>query len=164
MSARRSPKPFSEQKRTDPRAARLAALAHLARRDFAIEELRGRLCSQGFEREAVGAAIAELTHERILDDARYAQNFVMYRARRGQGPQRIAAELRKHALAEALLEAALASGPDWGALAQEVRRGRFGAQPPKSWPEKARQARFLQYRGFSADDIRAATGAHFDRD
>jgi regulatory protein len=35
---------------------------------------------------------------------------------------------------------------------------------PESWPEKARQARFLQYRGFSSDHIRAALGADFDSD
>jgi len=30
---------------------------------------------------------------------------------------------------------------------------------PKRWPEKAREARFLQYRGFSTDHIRSALGA-----
>ena len=56
-----------------------------------------------------------------------------------------------------LAEAALADGPDWAALARQVRQGRFGARPPADWREKARQARFLQYRGFSSDHIRAAT-------
>jgi SOS response regulatory protein OraA/RecX len=39
-----------------------------------------------------------------------------------------------------------------------VCRAKFGAQPAASWAQKARRARFLQYRGFSADHIRAATG------
>jgi SOS response regulatory protein OraA/RecX len=41
---------------------------------------------------------------------------------------------------------------------------RFGPQPPQNWPEQARQARFLQYRGFSMDQIRAATGASVEAD
>jgi SOS response regulatory protein OraA/RecX len=36
---------------------------------------------------------------------------------------------------------------------------RFGAAPPRSWPDKARRMRFLQYRGFATDDIRSALGA-----
>jgi len=40
-----------------------------------------------------------------------------------------------------------------------VRARRFGAEVPADWREKARQARFLQYRGFSADHIRSALGA-----
>ena len=41
---------------------------------------------------------------------------------------------------------------------------RFGADLPDTWPEKAKQARFLQYRGFSGDQIRAALGPDFDPD
>jgi regulatory protein len=75
---------------------------------------------------------------------------------------RIAADLRRHGLAGELIEAALASGPDWHELARIARIARFGPKPPGSWAEKARQARFLQYRGFSSDHIRAATGADPD--
>ena len=63
-----------------------------------------------------------------------------------------------------LVEVALAEGPDWRALVTEVRNRKFGPEPPPDWPEKARQARFLQYRGFSSDHIRLALGADFDLD
>jgi len=59
---------------------------------------------------------------------------------------------------------ALATGPDWRILASEVRLRKFGTQEPPGWPEKARQARFLQYRGFSSDHIRSALGADLDLD
>jgi regulatory protein len=72
--------------------------------------------------------------------------------------------LRRHGLPEGLIDAALASGPDWQALARRVRTAKFGRQPPASWADRARQARFLQYRGFSSDHIRAATGADPDLD
>jgi len=143
----------------DAQAARLAAISLLARRDFASRELCERLTRQGFEETTATSVLAELAREGVLDDGRYAQNYVAYRAGRGHGPVRIAAELRRCGLASDLIEAALAGGPDWNALARKVCRGKFGPQPPASWAQRAQQARFLQYRGFSSDHIRAATGA-----
>jgi len=140
----------------------MAAIALLARRDFLCRELTERLRRQGFDEPAAASAVAELVREGVLDEARCAQNYVTYHAGRGQGPIRIAAELRRRGLPKELIEAALASGPDWSALARKVSRAKFGPQPPASWAQRARQARFLQYRGFSSDHIRSATGADPD--
>jgi regulatory protein len=136
----------------------------LARRDYASGELRAKLEQQGYDGPIVAAAVAELTEERVLNDARYAENYVSYHADRGQGPLRIAADLKALGLAGEVIETVLATGPDWRILAREVRVRKFGTQEPPSWPEKARQARFLQYRGFSSDHIRSALGADFDLD
>jgi len=132
-------------------------MALLARRDFTVRELCERLIQRGFEEATAAGAMAELVRDGVLDDGRYAQNYVAYHAGRGQGPLRIAAELRRSGLAADLIEAALETGPDWSALARKVCRAKFGPQAPDSWTERARQARFLQYRGFSSDHIRAAT-------
>jgi regulatory protein len=134
----------------------------LARRDLSSTELRQKLRAKKFDETTTAVVMAELTQEGILDDARFAQNYVAYHARRGQGPLRIAAELRRLGLAASLVDAALAAGPDWRSVALKVRRAKFGLQPPQNWPQKARQARFLQYRGFSSDHIRAATGADLE--
>ena len=142
--------------------ARAVAMTLLARRDFASRELREKLEAQGFAPAAAAQAIADLTRAGVLNDGRYAQNYVAYHAGRGQGPLRIAAELRRSGLAANLIEAALETGPDWSALARKVCRAKFGQQAPDSWTERARQARFLQYRGFSSDHIRAATDADPD--
>jgi len=141
------------------RAARAAALALLARRDYGTAELRAALRARSFEEAVLEELLAALTRERVLDDARFADNYVGYHAGRGQGPLRIAADLRQRGLGEALIESALARESDWTGLARKARRAKFGAQEPRSWPERAKQARFLQYRGFSSDHIRAATGA-----
>jgi regulatory protein len=148
---------------SDLAALRAAAVALLARRDFASVALCERLTAKGFAASAAQEVVAELQREGLLNDERYAQNYVTYHAGRGQGPLRIGAELRRQGLPATLIEAALAQGPDWTALARRVRAARFG-EPPSSWPERARQARFLQYRGFSSDHIRAATGADADLD
>jgi len=149
--------------RTEPEALRAAAVALLARRDFASSVLRERLVAQGFAAANAETVVAELQREGVVNDERYAQNYVAYHAGRGQGPLRIGAGLRRIGLPAALVDAALDDGPDWAALARRVHTARFG-RPPSSWAEKARQARFLQYRGFSSDHIRAATGADPDLD
>jgi regulatory protein len=151
-------------KTLDPTAARSAAVVLLARRDYASGELRGRLAGQGFEPSVVESTIGELIAERALNDARFATNYVSYHAARGRGPLRIAADLKALELAGELIEQALAAGPDWRMLAREARIRKFGPDEPIEWPEKARQARFLQYRGFSSDHIRLALGADFDLD
>jgi regulatory protein len=146
----------------DPDGARLAAVTLLARRDFASGELAGRLQEAGYPAEAVALVIAALTADRILDDARFATQYVAYHAQRGQGPRRIAMDLTARGVAPVHIEAALAAGKDWAALAREVRVRRFGLGLPETWAEKAKQGRFLQYRGFSSDHIRSALGPDFD--
>jgi regulatory protein len=152
----------SAEQGADREAARAAAIALLSRRDFASAALREQLASRGFDEATAGGVVADLAGEGLVNDERYAQYYVAYHAGRGQGPIRIAAELRRLGVAGSLIEAALESGPDWGALARRVRCAKFGTQPPESWAQKARQARFLQYRGFSADHIRVATGVDAD--
>ena len=142
----------------------MAAIALLARRDFASGELRQKLGSQGSDATVAAAVVADLVEERALDDARYAENYVAYHSGRGHGPVRIGADLRSMGVAADLIQAALATGPDWRELARAIRIRKFGAEPPEEWTERIRQARFLQYRGFSSDHIRAATGADFDPD
>jgi len=168
MSLRRAPRAAGRaivaERAADPAAARAAAVTLLARRDFASGELHARLTARGFEAAAAAAALAALAAEGLQSDERYALNYVTWHAGRGQGPMRIAAELRALGLAPPLIEAALESGPDWRALAAAARVRRFGRPAPASWKEKARQVRFLQYRGFSADHIRAATGTDPDTD
>jgi regulatory protein len=148
----------------DPQAIRAAALTLLARRDFLTGELGAKLQALGCDPQVTAGVMVELLQERLLDDTRYAERYVASRAERGQGPVRIAADLASLGAPRELIDAALGSGPDWRAVASSVRRRKFGAAPPGSWAEKARQARFLQYRGFSADHIRSATGADLEPD
>jgi regulatory protein len=147
----------------DPGALRAAAVALLTRRDYASAELRARLESSGYEPAAVAHVVRELTDERLLDDARFVENYVAAHAERGEGPVRISADLQALQLEGALLDAALAA-QDWPARARAVRLRKFGQALPHSWAQKARQARFLQYRGFSSDHIRSALGPDFDPD
>ena len=140
----------------------MAAVAFLARRDYASGELAGKLRERGYAAETVAALIDDLTARRLLNDERYAGHYVQYHLARGQGPSRIRRDLEAFQVAGTLIDVALAAVPDWGAVARDVRRRRFGPEPPGDWAAKGKQSRFLQYRGFSNDHIRSALGADFD--
>jgi regulatory protein len=162
---RRARKPeLDEKEASDPKRIHMAAVALLGRRDFCSGELRQKLAAAGYDRDLVAEAVDELIAGKIVNDARYAENYVTYQAARGQGPVRIAADLKALDLPSDVIQMALEAGPDWRQRAREVRIRRFGLAEPESWAQKAKQGRFLQYRGFSSDHIRAALGPDFNPD
>jgi regulatory protein len=107
----------------------------------------------------VAATVLELCEERLFDDARYAEALVRMLTNRGQGPQRVRHALQEAGITPDGVAAALDTAPDWMLLAADVRRRKFGTRIPKDWPGRARQMRFLQYRGFSKDHIASALGS-----
>lgn len=139
------------------KAAELSAMRMLARREHSSGELARKLRSKGHPAEAVESVVAKLRDKRLLSDDRFAASFVHHHAQRGQGPVRIRAELRQQGVFDELIEAQLRQVEfDWVALAASVRQRKFGAAAPRNMAERAKQARFLQYRGFDSDQIRAA--------
>lgn len=141
-------------------AARGRAIGLLSRRDYPRRALKKRLAESGFADAAAESAVTALEDERLVNDARYVEAAVAGRTARGQGPIRIALELRRQGVAAALVAAAVdARSPEWAERARDLRRRRFGADPPKDAKERARQIRFLLQRGFSGDHVRRALDA-----
>ena len=139
------------------KAAEITAVRLLARREHAVEELRRKLRSKGHADEAIDPVLTRLTAKRLVSDDRFVTSFVHHHAQRGQGPIRIRAELRQQGIADEVIDTALENAStDWGLQAQSVRQRKFGSALPAGMAERAKQARFLQYRGFSSDQIRAA--------
>ena len=156
---RRPRKPDAAAGEADERTVRTAALALLAGRDFAREELAQRLARRGYQPALVETVVAGLVAERLLCESRFTAQFIGQHAGRGQGPLRIRMELRERGVADTDIDEALdTADQDWVAVAREARRKRFGAAGPADFRERARQGRFLQYRGFSSEQIRAALG------
>jgi len=145
-----------EHRAADPNAARAAALRLVARREYSTSEVAATLVRKGYATAIVAVTVAELQEERLLDDVRYAESLVRMLTGRGQGPQRVRHALNEAGLSPEAVAAALDTAPDWMLLAADVRRRKFGARVPKDWPGRARQMRFLQYRGFSKDHIASA--------
>jgi regulatory protein len=141
----------------DPKEARKKAMDLLARREHSLDELCRKLEKAGFDAEVAFNAITQLKQEGLQSDERFVESFVQSRINQGKGPERIRAELGKKGVRDAIVDAALQdSGVDWFLMAREIRAAKFGAELPGDFKEKARQMRFLQYRGFESDHIQSA--------
>ncbi|MCG8710953.1 recombination regulator RecX [Brenneria sp. 4F2] len=106
--------------------------------------------------EDVESAIAYCIEHGWLDDERYARRYISSRSRKGYGAQRIKAELAQKGIDKATIAVALSECDiDWCELAQAAAEKKFGHPLPVEWKEKAKLQRYLQYRGFSHEDIRA---------
>ena len=137
--------------------ARNAAMNWLARREHSQAELRAKLSARDYSPDAIEQAVSGLVSDGLVSDERFAESFVAARMRKGQGPVRIRMELQKRGVDSATIRLHLdESGQDWAALARDVRRRKFGAGVPRDFREKARQMRFLEYRGFVSEQISAA--------
>jgi regulatory protein len=163
-SKRRNALGRQEVEPQDPRAARAAALDALARRDYASGDLSRKLLDKGYDVAVVAPLLDALRAEKLLDDRRYAENFVAYHAARGQGPLRVRADLRRHGLEGILIEECLDAFPDWIVQLRKAQQKKFGAKPPGHYADKQRQAKFLGYRGFTSAQIRTALGFDIDLD
>lgn len=146
----------------DRTEARKKAMDLLARREHGRAELERKLAAAGFEPEVVADALQQLVEEGLQSDRRFVESFVQSRINQGKGPLRIHADLGQRGIAASLVDQVLEeAGEDWYALARDARLKKFGRSQPAEYKEKARQMRFLQYRGFEPDQIRAAV-ASFD--
>lgn len=141
----------------DPVEARKKAMDYLARREYGRQELVEKLVRAGFDREVCTAEVSRLVGDGLQDDRRFADAYVRSRLSQGKGPVRIALELGERGLDEGLIGDVIdAADTDWFALAAAVRQKKFGSIPAPDFAGKAKQMRFLQYRGFEQAHIQAA--------
>ena len=137
------------------------ALRHLARRDYSRAELSRKLAAHG-EAEEIEAVIERMGELGLQSDTRYAEAFVRGKAGRF-GASRLRSELARRGIDRDLIDEALAGEcvESESDRARTVLRGRFTA-PPADAREWARQARFLQTRGFAPDLIRKLLKEPYD--
>ena len=136
------------------------AIALLARREHSRDELARKLMrrlDEGQDRADVDAVLDELQRRRLLSDERFAASLVRTRAPR-YGEARLKLDLKSRGVpapiaAEVLGRLRAGGGGSELERARAVWSRRF-ATTPQSLTERARQARFLQSRGFSAEVIR----------
>ncbi len=125
----------------------------LARREHSRHELGRKLASHDAHDQLDGL-LAALVEEGALSDERFAEQLGVARFNAGKGPRVLEQELRQHHLDDALVEAVMSRYADgWRELADRVRRKKFGPESPADYREWARQARFLQQRGFTSEQI-----------
>ena len=133
---------------------RVRALQLLTRRDYSRAELQKKLAAHAESAEDLASVLDTLQGERLLSDHRYATQRVTARAGR-YGDARLKQELRLKGVSDDDIAAALPEGGDETERCLAVWQRKFG-QPAQTPEERAKQMRFLQYRGFSSEAIRRA--------
>ena len=124
----------------------------LSRREHSRAELAAKLQATAGEGEDIDGLLDSLESSGLLSDARYAEGRARVRGG-GLGDQRLAHELRQRGVAAELIETTLSALPDEADRARAAWQRRFGTRPldRADW---AKQARFLQSRGFAVGTIR----------
>ena len=137
------------------------ALRHLARRASGRAELARKLAAHG-DADEIDAVIERMGELGLQSDTRYAEAFVRGKAGRF-GASRLRSELARRGIDRDLINEAIAGEcvESEGDRARAVLRGRF-TEPPADAREWARQARFLQTRGFAPDLIRKLLKEPYD--
>ncbi|MDE2421343.1 MAG: regulatory protein RecX [Gammaproteobacteria bacterium] len=137
-----SPKPH-------PTGAKLRgiAFAMLGRREHSEQEFKQKLLDLDADPDEVAALIKEFKTSQYQSDQRMAEMIVRANVRKGRGPARVKQTLRERSVDLELAQENLAD-TDWLTLARTLRVKKFGTELPTDPKEKARQLRFLQYRGF----------------
>ena len=130
----------------------------LARREHSESELRKKLSVREFEDADIDIAIDRLLEKDYLSDSRFAISTCRYRANRGYGWRYIANELKQKGVCSIIIQELQNNCEiDWYLQVELAYNKRFGESrvedPKQAQKEQAKQIRFLQYRGFSHDEI-----------
>ena len=135
------------------------AIRLLSKREHSAAELRHKLSVRDWDDEVDAEQIEQLIHDLqqqgLQSDQRYAESYTHMRYNKGYGPVRIDNELRERGVSENIRRCCLNAIPeqDWWLLMQQVRNKKFGKVLPQEYNERAKQMRFLRYRGFVNEKI-----------
>lgn len=134
------------------------ALGLLARREHSAWELARKLRARYPEATALLPDLLEqLATDGQQSDQRFCESYIRSRCHAGYGPQVIAQQLIGKGINREQATLALSSHDEqWQPLAYQVKCKKFGIEPARQLADKARQLRFLRYRGFSQQQAQSA--------
>jgi regulatory protein len=134
------------------------AVGLLARREHSEFEVRQKLTIRDFNVKEIELVIEHLLAKDYLSDNRFAQSTCRYRVNRGYGWRYIANELKHKGVSMIIIQQLQKNCEiDWYLQAELAYNKRFGEIEKDTsqidQKAKAKRIRFLQYRGFSTDEI-----------
>jgi regulatory protein len=113
---------------------------------------------KGFEVDCVSIVLEDLRDGDLQSDYRFSEGYIRYRGRRGFGPKRISLDLEKRGVSDAVISKAFAIAEvDFYETAASTFSKKFSTKAT-SLAEKARQRRFMEYRGFFSEHVKYALG------
>lgn len=137
-----------------PRDYKIIAMDLLSRREHSRRELLDKLKLREFVGEEVEAYLDRLAERGLQSDERFAQSYLRMRVMAGYGPRRIQQELKQRGIGESEISLLFEQEAiDWYKVALETWQKKFNQQPGNDLKLKAKQSRFMQYRGFDFEVI-----------
>ncbi|NIE97121.1 recombination regulator RecX [Acinetobacter sp. C26M] len=151
---------FNSEKAEKPKTLtgsrlRSYAFALLTRRDYSQAELITKLNLYAINPEEVAKLVEELAQHNYQSDQRVAELTLASQLRKGKGLQRIKQALKAKQLDTELITEELQE-VDWLEQAYQLKLKKFGQEVVTDPKIKAKQIRFLQYRGFDMGVIMKA--------
>ena len=163
---------------------RWLAFYYLSRREYGKAELKQKLLDKEQEAAKIDALLDEFEEKGYQSDYRTTLMLIRENIRKGRGRGRIKQEFHRKKMAmpdniDELIDMAnaesdefsefiddsadnLVEGIDWLKLAVTARIKKYGDDIPTEQKDKAKQLRFLQYRGFNSDICFAALNYTLD--
>jgi regulatory protein len=131
------------------------ALNLLARREHSQVELCAKLLAKGYRPDDISMVLQALINEKAQSDERFAESYTRMRANRGYGPLHIRAELNQRGIDDEIIDKTIDLNDQfWSDNAQKTWRKKFGGKIPTTFQERAKQMKFLQYKGFNSEQIK----------
>ena len=147
-------KPKSSAKKSPGRDAYYVAVDLLSRREHSRVELVAKLTKKEFTEQQIADAFEQLLKYGLQSDQRYLEDFVRSRLLKGNGPLKIAHELRTRGIDSSTLQDYLNSQQiDWFEVATATYEKKYRSNDEIDARERAKRVRFMQSRGFPSDII-----------
>lgn len=126
----------------------------MARREHSRTELSRKLQQKGADTSNIDAVLDTLAKQGLQSDARFVENVIHYYRNRGYGPIYIRSTLIERGIREDMIEDLLnISDNTWLTAVKQVWQKKFKNTLPSDYKERAKQMRFLNYRGFTFEQI-----------
>lgn len=138
---------------------------YLSRREHSRRELTDKLLRKKYPITSIESVLSELSSSNLQSDHRYSESYTRQRRNKGYGPLRISAELQaKGVNPEIIAEVVQIADNAWFTDACNTWRKHFKNKPPSTYNERAKHARFMQYKGFTQEQLAAAIPAYLNDD
>ena len=135
-----------------------SALNMLARREHSQLELKQKLQTRFKDQEdEIDITLVKLIEDNYQSDQRFCESFIRYRQQKGYGEVRIISELKIKGINTDLIHQSFSESElDGFEVALRVKTSKFGRLVSQDFKDKSKQYRYLQYRGFTSDQINYA--------
>ncbi len=137
----------------------------LSRQEYSRKQLERKLEQKGAEPKFSSQLLDWCESHDFISESRFCESLIRQEINKGHGVQRIKAKGYEKGISAQRIDSTLSTMDiDWFELARSVFVKKYGDQSASDYPTKAKQMRYLAYRGFSPDQIHYAMQPKLDNE